>query len=339
MAVETDAGPLLWGGFIVIVMVLLYIDLFVASKESKKSKHSPLRQAVVWSIAYVVMSLVFCACLAMNFGLTVAQEYLAGYLIEKSLSVDNMFVMLLTFKMFRIGKEQQKELLVWGIIGAIVLRAVFIMAGAWILHHFTYALYLFGGLLVVAAVKMLMAGEEEEDEPPAVALFLKKYLPWDDNVAQDGDAKSSKFFIRDHTGALKITPQLACLIVIEVGDIIFAVDSIPAIFAVTEDPFVVFTSNIFAILGLRAMFFVISLVIGQFQYLQQGLAAILGFVGTKMLIAHWIHIPTWFSLLFIIGVLVVVALAGEVGKKKKVDKGSTNFNGNGSRHSDFASMV
>lgn len=319
---ETEASVYLWAVFLVIVAVLLYVDLFLASPASRKG--SQLQEAVKWSVIYVVLSLVFCAWLAVYFSTTVAEEYLAGYLIEKSLSVDNMFVMLLTFKMFRIGKDQQKELLVWGIVGAIVMRACFIATGSWILHHFAYAMYLFGGILLFAAIKMVVSGEEDETEPPAIANFLKKVLPWDDNLTLHGES-ASKFFVRGQDGKMKITPQFACLIVIEVGDIIFAVDSIPAIFAVTEDPFVVFTSNIFAIMGLRSMFFVLSTILTKLEYLQMGLAAILGFVGVKMLIADFFHIPTWASLVYIIGVLALVGLAGKIMGSKhghKKDKNS-----------------
>jgi tellurite resistance protein TerC len=308
---ETDASVWLWFGFLLLVALLLYIDLFSAG-----GKGSPLRQAVQWTIAYVVLALLFCCVLGFWFSFTTAQEFLAGYLIEKSLSVDNLFVMIMLFKMFRVKKQHQRELLVWGILGAIILRAAFILTGSWIIHHFWFAVYVFGALLVFAAVKMLLTGEDDESEPPAIAKFLKRILPWDDGVDLDEDG-ASKFFVRGkHDKKLRITPQFACLIAIEAGDIIFAVDSIPAIFAVTEDPFVVFTSNIFAILGLRAMFFVISSVLSKFEYLQLGLAAILGFVGVKMLIAHWLHIPTWLSLLVIIGILAVVALASKCKSTK-----------------------
>lgn len=271
----------------------------------------------------MTIALMFCVVLYFWFGITAAEEFLAGFLIEKSLSVDNLFVMIMTFKMFKIRKKQQKELLVWGIIGAIVMRAGFILAGSWILHHFWWAMYAFGCMLIVGAIKMVTS-EEDDDKPPAVATFLKKILPLHEDVGGgllDYD-EASRFFVWDH-GKLKVTSAFACLIVIEVGDVIFAVDSIPAIFAVTNDPFIVFTSNIFAILGLRAMYFVISTILGQFEYLQYGLAAILGFVGLKMIIADYVHIPTWLSLLFIVGTLAVVCVLGGLKGQKKSGGKST----------------
>jgi len=193
------------------------------------------------------------------------------------------------------------------------------------MHHFSYAVYVFGVLLIIAAVKMLVSGEENEEEPPAVAKLLKRILPMDDSVSLD-DEYASKFIVwGKHDKIMRITPQFACLIAIEAGDIVFAVDSIPAIFAVTEDPFVVFTSNIFAILGLRAMFFVISSVLNKFEFLQIGLAAILGFVGVKMLIAHWVHIPTWVSLAVIMGILAVVMLVGKCKSTKHSFNDHANF--------------
>jgi len=229
------------------------------------------------------------------------------------------------FKMFRVKKQQQRELLVYGILGAIVLRAAFILTGSWIMHHFHYAVYVFGGLLIFAAIKMLVSGEENEDEPPAVARLLKRLLPMDDTISLD-DEESSKFIVWGrHDKIMRITPQFACLIAIEAGDIVFAVDSIPAIFAVTEDPFVVFTSNIFAILGLRAMFFVISSVLSKLEFLQMGLAAILGFVGVKMLITHWVVIPTWVSLVVIVGVLAVVMLVSKCRSAKHSFNNHANF--------------
>lgn len=307
-----------WIAFIVFVVCLLYLDLFVSAP--LKTRGSPLQQALMMSAAYVGMALLFCGVLWVWFGLTAAEEFLAGFLIEKSLSVDNLFVMIMTFKMFNIRKRQQKELLVWGIIGAIIMRAGFILTGSWILHHFWWAMYAFGLLLIVGAVKMVLS-DDDDSSPPAVATCLRNWLPMHEESVLDDNHDSARFFVRGHNGKLLVTQQLACLIVIEVGDVIFAVDSIPAIFAVTNDPFIVFTSNIFAILGLRAMYFVISSVLGQVEWLQVGLAAILGFVGFKMLAADFIHIPTWFSLLFIVATLVIVCVAGGLKGQPKRSKG------------------
>jgi tellurite resistance protein TerC len=232
-------------------------------------------------------------------------EWFTGYLVEKSLAVDNIFVFLMIFGFFAVPAEYQRRVLIYGVIGAIVMRAVMILAGAWVVQEFSWVLYLFGAFLLFTGIKMLMASEQEPDVTQNPVLkFAKRHL----RVAEDEHGE--KFMVR-RNGLLYVTPLFLVLLLIEITDLVFAVDSIPAIFAITTDPFIVFTSNLFAILGLRALYFLLADIADRFHLLKYGLALVLAFIGTKMLIMPWYHMPVQASLVvvaFLIGASVVASL-------------------------------
>ncbi|MEO5934325.1 MAG: TerC family protein, partial [Duganella sp.] len=228
-------------------------------------------------------------------------EFLSGYLIEKALSVDNIFIFLLIFTAFQVKPEYQRRVLIYGVLGAIVMRAVMILAGAWVVSEFSWVLYLFGAFLLYTGVKMLKAVDDEPDvKNNPVLRFARRHLP-----VSEGD-HGEKFFVWKD-GKRYVTPLLLVLILIEVTDLVFAVDSIPAIFAITSDPFIVFTSNMFAILGLRALYFLLADIADRFHLLKYGLALVLCFIGLKMLLLPWIHIPVHISLS-----VVALLIAGSV---------------------------
>ena len=279
---------------------MLALDLLVLHRRAHVVS---LREAALWSTFWIALGLSFGVLLWVTEGGTTAGEYFAGYLIEKSLSVDNVFVFLLIFSYFSVPPLYQHRVLFWGILGALVLRGVFILAGAALLETFHWVLYLFGAFLVYTAIKMVRHQDLELDpgENPVLRL-LKRFVPL--STEYDGQ----KLFTRQ-SGVRAATPLFAVLVVVETTDLIFAVDSIPAIFAVTRDPFVVFTSNVFAILGLRALYFLLAGVAQRFVYLKLGLAAILGFVGVKMLLTDVYHMPVWASLLVIASLLTISIVA------------------------------
>jgi tellurite resistance protein TerC len=250
----------------------------------------------------VTVALVFCGILYVWRGPDAAGEFLAGYLIEQSLSVDNMFVFALIFGYFAVPGKLQHRLLFWGIVGAVIFRALFIGAGAALLKNFHWTIYLFGAFLVYTGLKLLRhSAEEIEPEKNPVLRLLRRFVPITDRL------HGQSFFIRQN-GRLMATPLFAVLVVIETTDVIFAVDSIPAVFAVTSDPFIVFTSNAFAILGLRALYFLLADMMGRFVYLKYGLAAILTLVGAKMLLTDVYKVPVWLSLSCIAAILIVTVL-------------------------------
>jgi len=293
------APPELWLGFSAGVLLLLLVDLSLFGKSGHKmSTRSALLESGLW----ISIALAFNVWFAMRFGSGLGVEFLTGYLVEKSLSVDNLFVILLIFGSFRIPPEHQHRVLFYGVLGAIVLRAFFILVGAQLLHHFHWILYVFGVILLLSAVKFLRDTDNEtEVKESSLLKLLKKYLPSTDSSA------SGKFFTVEN-GVRKATPLFLALIVIEFTDLIFAVDSIPAVFAVTEDAFVAFASNILAILGLRALYFVLADWVAKLRYLKPGLAAVLAFIGTKMLLMDLYKIPSWVSLLVIFSILATAAL-------------------------------
>lgn len=296
----TIGSPIMWVGFIGFVLVMLLLDLGVFNR---KAHEITVKEAAVWSVVWVGLATIFGAGLYHFFGPHRAMEFATGYVIEKALAVDNIFVFLVVFSYFAVPKKQQHRVFVWGVLGALVMRGTLIGLGAALLERFSWVLYVFGGILLLTSFKLLREREGEGYEPdknPAVRLF-RKLVPMTDGP-RDG-----KFFVVEG-GKRLATPLLLALVVIEVSDIVFAVDSIPAIFSVTQDPFIVFTSNIFAILGLRSMFFLLSGVMEKFHYLKVGLALVLGFIGAKMLIVDLLHIPIVISL----GVVVVI-LASAIG--------------------------
>ncbi|ELM0301035.1 TerC family protein [Salmonella enterica] len=302
---NTVGTPLLWGGFAVVVVIMLSIDLLL---QGRRGAHAmSMKQAAGWSILWVTLSLLFNAAfwwyLAETQGREVADPqalaFLTGYLIEKSLAVDNVFVWLMLFSYFSVPPALQRRVLVYGVLGAIVLRTIMIFAGTWLITQFEWLLYVFGAFLLFTGVKMALAKEDESGigEKPMVR-WLRGHLRMTDTI------ENEHFFVRKN-GLLYATPLLLVLIMVEFSDVIFAVDSIPAIFAVTTDPFIVLTSNLFAILGLRAMYFLLSGVAERFSMLKYGLAVILVFIGIKMLIVDFYHIPIAISLGVVFGILTI----------------------------------
>ncbi|EOV6195290.1 TerC family protein [Klebsiella quasipneumoniae subsp. similipneumoniae] len=305
---NTVGTPLLWGGFAVVVAIMLAIDLLL---QGRRGSHSmTMKQAAGWSILWVTLSLLFNAAfwwyLVQTQGRAVADPqalaFLTGYLIEKALAVDNVFVWLMLFSYFAVPPALQRRVLVYGVLGAIVLRTIMIFAGSWLISQFDWLLYVFGAFLLFTGVKMALAKEDNSgigDKP--LVRWIRSHLRMTDKI------ESERFFTRKN-GVLFATPLLLVLILVELSDVIFAVDSIPAIFAVTTDPFIVLTSNLFAILGLRAMYFLLAGVAERFSMLKYGLSVILVFIGVKMLIVDFYHIPVAISLGVVGGILTVTLL-------------------------------
>jgi len=316
--VESFASPLMWGGFIVFVLGMLAFDMLVLG--GRHSHKVTVKEALGWSIAWVMLALLFSGLLwwyldhsiGREFANQKSLEFLSGYLIEKSLSVDNIFVFLVIFGYFAVPAEMQRRVLLYGVVGAIVMRAVMILLGAWLIAQFSWIMYLFGAFLVVTGIKMLIFADKESDlNDNPLLKFLRKHM----RISNEYDGE--KFFTM-HNGVRYFTPLMLVLILIEVTDLIFAVDSIPAIFAITTDPFIVFTSNMFAIMGLRALYFLLADVADRFHYLKYGLALVLVFVGGKMLLAYWFHIPVMISLLVVGLILLASVLISLVLSRKKV---------------------
>ncbi|MEN8392113.1 TerC family protein [Acinetobacter indicus] len=314
---ESIGNIWLYLAFFAIVMVMLAID-FLGFKQ-KEGQTVQVRTAAYWSIAWVSVAMLFGGglwlYLKQTAGLDVANtkvmEYLAGYLLEKSLAIDNVFVWLMIFAAFAIPPALQRKILLYGVLGAIVLRTIFIFIGAWFVQEFSWILYLFGAFLVYTGFKFLR-GQHEEDsniEDMAILKWLRKHMRITPQLQGD------KFFVRQN-GLLWATPLFLVLILVEASDVIFAVDSIPAIFAVTTDPFIVLTANLMAILGLRAMFFLLSGAASKMHYLPYGLGLILVFIGFKMLMLDVFHMPIWISLSFIVIVLTVTAILSIRHSKK-----------------------
>jgi tellurite resistance protein TerC len=287
------ASPAIWLGFAVLIVAVLAIDLGIFNRKAHVVKP---REALVWTGVWVALALGFSAFVWQRFGSNAAEEFITGYAIEKALSVDNLFVMYAVFTAFSIPALYQHRVLFWGIIGAVVMRTIMVFAGVALLASFHWLVFIFGGFLIATGAKMLVRQDERpHPEDSRVLKLVKKVLPVSDEM------QSGKLFVRVG-GALTATPLFLALITIEASDAVFAVDSIFAIFAVTTDPFIVLTSNIFAILGLRSLYFVLSGAAERFKYVQPGLALVLVFVGVKMVIADWVKIPVLISL----GVIVVL---------------------------------
>ena len=294
--VDLDVASGWWVALLAIISVLLLIDLLVVHRESHEIR---TREAAIESAVWISIGLTFGLAVWWGFGGAAAGEYYSGYLIEKSLSVDNVFVWALILSYFKVPTRYQHRVLFWGIFGALIMRAIFIFAGVALIEKFEWVLYLFGAFLLYTAVKLVVSKNEHID--PANSKFLKlvhKVVPLTDEL--DGQ----KLFTRVN-GKRFGTPLFAVLLLIEMTDVLFAVDSVPAVLAVSHEQFIVFASNAFAIMGLRALYFLLADMHARFSYLQQGLAVILAFVGIKMIIAEWYHIPTWLSLLVIALVLLI----------------------------------
>lgn len=298
----------LWVGFTVFVLGMLAIDLGVFHR----SAHAvSFREASIWSVVWISLALIFNVLVWVFRGRDQGIEFLAGYLIEYSLSVDNIFVFVLIFSYFKVPAMYQHRVLFWGILGALVMRAIFIGVGAALLSAFHWIIFVFGGFLIYSGIRMAFHRDEhvEFDDNPIVRLF-KRFVP----VTKAYEGQS--FFVR-HGGKLMATPLFIVLLLLESTDLVFALDSVPAIFAITDDPFIVYTSNVFAILGLRALYFLLAGVIDKFQYLKFGLAAVLVFVGFKMVISEWYKIPTTYSLAVIGSVLALSVLASLVASRRE----------------------
>ncbi|MDD5546614.1 MAG: TerC family protein [Candidatus Omnitrophica bacterium] len=297
----------LWAIFGIAITAMLFVDLFVVNR---KSHAISVKEALKWVAIWVGAALIFCAGIFFLMGKVKALEFLTGYILEESLSVDNLFVFIMIFEYFHVPRTFQPRVLKWGIIGAIVLRALFIVAGVGLFTRFDWITYVFGAFLVFTAVKLVLRKEEkfEPEKNPLLRLFRRFF-----RVSQE--YHEDRFFVL-HNGVWAATPLFIALLLIESSDVIFAMDSIPAILAITKDPFIVYTSNIFAILGLRSLFFVISGMMSVFRYLKMGISAILCFVGIKMLISHFMEIDIRVSLAVIFGLLAVSILASVIHKEK-----------------------
>ena len=306
----------LWISFIVGVFIFLAIDLSLFKKtHASEQPKSATKFALLESLAWITIALLFNAWFAFTYGTENGIQFLTGYLIEKSLSVDNLFVILLVFSSFKIPAKYQHRVLFFGVLGAIVMRGFFIIVGAQLIHRFQWVLYVFGAILVITACKFMMESirpphDEAEHMKESWAIrIVRKLIPVSNHLESD------HFFIME-AGRRMATPLFLALVVIEITDLIFAVDSIPAVFSVTGDAFIAFASNILALLGLRALYFVLAESVSKFRYLKPGLAAILGFIGIKMLIADLVHISSFASLGVIALILVVAGVASVIADRR-----------------------
>jgi tellurite resistance protein TerC len=299
----------LWVGFNAFVLVMLALDLGVFHR---KSHTVTLRESLVWTAVWVTLALIFNAGLWHYRGGQVALEFFTGYIIEKSLSVDNIFVFVMLFTYFRVPSQYQHKVLFWGILSALIMRAAMIGVGSILIAKFSWILYFFGAFLILTGLKMIFKKDEEiHPENNPVVRWFKRFIP------VTSDYRGDRFWVREN-GILYATPLFVVLILVEITDVIFAVDSIPAIFAVTSDPFIVYTSNVFAILGLRSLYFALSGVMDKFHYLKIGLGVVLAFVGVKMLLGHTPYkINTLLALGVIVSTLTVSILASMIYPKSK----------------------
>src|SRR5512135_2898456 len=292
-----------WVAFNAFVLVMLALDLGVFHR---KAHVVSFKESLVWTIVWVALALLFNAGVWHFSGSPKALQFFTGYLIEKSLSVDNVFVFALLFSYFAVPAKYQHKVLFWGILGALIMRAIMIFLGAALIAKFTWVIYVFGAFLILTGIKMVVKREEEiHQERNPVVRWFKRLMPVTAEYRED------KFFVREN-GLRMATPLFVVLLLVEFSDLIFAVDSIPAIFAVTTDPFIVYTSNVFAILGLRSLYFALSGVMNKFHYLKIGLGVVLSFVGVKMLLAHTAYkLDTLVSLgvvVFILAASIVASL-------------------------------
>jgi tellurite resistance protein TerC len=301
-------STLIWVGFNAFVLAMLALDLGVFHR---KAHVVGFRESMTWTVVWVVLALLFNAGIWHFSGSEKALEFFTGYVIEKSLSVDNVFVFAMLFSYFAVPPLYQHKVLFWGVLGALVMRAAMIALGAALIAKFSWIIYLFGAFLILTGIKMVLKREEEihPERNPVVRLF-KRLMP------VTSDYRGDKFFVREN-GLRHATPLFVVLLLIEFSDLIFAVDSIPAIFAVTTDPFIVYTSNVFAILGLRSLYFALAGVMDTFHYLKIGLGVVLSFVGVKMLLAHSPYkIDTLVSLAVVVGIIAASIVASVLRPRK-----------------------
>ncbi len=305
-----------WVGFNVVVLAILALDLGVLHK---KNERVGLKEAGIWSAIWVTLSLCFAFAVYKTMGRQSGLEFLTGYLIEYALSVDNIFVFVLIFGYFKVPEKYQHRVLFWGIIGALLLRGAMIGMGAALVQRFEWILYIFGAFLVFTGLKMLFQKEESSYDPGKDPVFRLTRKVYPVTTEYHGE----KFFVQQadvKTGKLRkhATPLFVVLIVLNTTDIVFATDSIPAIFAVTRDPFIIYTSNICAVLGLRALYFLLAGIIDKFRYLKAGLSLVLIFIGMKMLLEHWFHMPITASL-GVVAVILVSAIFASLLRPQSVD--------------------
>jgi tellurite resistance protein TerC len=296
-----------WILFNLFVLLMLALDLGVFNRRAHTVS---FREAVIWSAMWIGLALSFAVVLYFWQGRTVSLEFTTGYLIELSLSVDNLFVFLVIFRFFRVPSELQHRVLFWGILGALITRGFFIVAGVGLIRRFDWIIYIFGALLVWSGIKLMRQGDAEID--PEKNFILKAFRKW---MPVTDDYVGEKFWVRQP--GLYATPLVVVLLVVETTDILFAVDSIPAVLAITLNAFIVYTSNVFAIMGLRSMYFALAGIMDYFEYLHYGLSAVLIFIGTKMLTSHYFKIPIHIALATVIGVLAISVVASLIFPKKK----------------------
>jgi tellurite resistance protein TerC len=304
-----------WVGFIVFVLLFLALDLGFLHRSARTVR---VKEALGWTLLWIALALSFAAALVPMRGKAEALQFCTGYLLELSLSVDNVFVIVLIFACFRVPQELQHRVLTWGILGALFMRGVMILLGVTLIEHFEWLLYVFGAFLVFTGIKMLLSrGAGGDPANGLVARIVRRIYP----VAPDFDGQ--KFFTRVN-GRRMLTPLLLALVVVETADLVFAVDSIPAIFGVTRRPFIVFTSNVFAVLGLRSLYFVLAGAIGLFRYLKAGISIVLVFIGVKMLIDPHDSPPRWFqydipdmaALASVMGIIAISILASIIAARR-----------------------
>ena len=308
--VSTSVSVAMWVAFWVIVLVALFIDLAVLNKHHGKVN---IKEAAVMVGIWITLALLFGGAIWLFEGPQHALEFYTGYVLEYSLSIDNMFVFILIFGYFAIAHELQPKALLWGILGAVLLRFIFIFVGVQLISMFTWTIYLFGVLLIFTASKMLLQKEDDNFDPGQsfILKILQKLIPL------KTDYQGPNFFVRENSKWFA-TPLFAAVLVIEMSDLIFAVDSIPAVLSITQDTFLVYSSNIFAIIGLRSLYFLLSGMAGKFPYLKYGISVILFFVGVKMLLSHFIAIPILVSLGVIVGILGLSIAASKIWPQKTV---------------------
>jgi tellurite resistance protein TerC len=292
--------PLRWIAFNLFVLLALALDLGAFHRRPRKIG---LREAVLWSLAWISLSVLFGIGVLRYSGHQRALEFFTGYLIEKALSVDNLFIFLVIFRTFAVAPRLQHRILAWGILGALVMRGAMIAAGAELIENYSWVMYVFGAFLLYAGIRMFFTRREDiHPEQNVLFRFARQHLRVVSNYLGE------QFFVRQ-SGRLFATPLFLVLLIVEIADVTFAVDSIPAVFGITRDPFIVYTSNVLAILGLRAMYFLLAGVLDRLRYLDQGLAFALMFIGAKMIAEPWLHIPTQTSLAVMAGILLLALLA------------------------------
>jgi tellurite resistance protein TerC len=298
----------MWIAFWVVVCAALFADLFLMNKHHGKVS---LKEALVMVCAWVSLAAAFGGAVWVFLGYAKGLEYFTGYIVEYSLSVDNMFVFIMIFTYFAVPSKHQPKVLLWGILGAVIMRFIFIFIGVHLITRFKFMVYVFGVVLIYTAVKMLQQKEDNIDpgKNPLLKL-LRAFCPLKNDYA------GPDFFVKA-AGKWFATPLFATVLVIEFSDLIFAVDSIPAVLSITQDTFIVYTSNIFAIIGLRSLYFLLAGMAGKFEYLKYGIAAVLVFVGVKMIISHYYHIPTWASLCFIAAALACAIMPSLVKREAR----------------------